>query len=77
LFATVGFIYNGARDDPSDAAWMDDARAHVRTLEDDDGLRPGLAVFQSWTPRPTHALPDSSPDALTSLIPFYLRARGR
>ncbi|HEY2529191.1 MAG TPA: hypothetical protein VGJ20_14795 [Xanthobacteraceae bacterium] len=72
LFGKIGMIYNGNPNDPSDAAWVQSARDHVLLIERDFGLHPDQAVFQSWHPHPTHTLPETSPDTLTSLVDFYV-----
>jgi hypothetical protein len=71
LLGETGIIYNGTPKDATDEAWMNDARGHLVLLEGTLGLHPRQVVFQSWNPNPTHAMPDSSPDALTSLVQFY------
>jgi hypothetical protein len=49
----------------------DAARNHVLLLERDYELHPDQAIFQSLQVNPTHAMPDSAQDALTSLVNFY------
>lgn len=71
LIGAIGIIYNGTPQDTDDETWVKDAKEHVRLLEDKDGLRPDQVIIQSWTPNPTHALPDSSPSTLTGLVNFY------
>lgn len=68
----IGIIYNGTPLDTTDQMWMQDARNHVLILERQFGSHPDQVIFQSWMPNPTHAMPESSPDALTSLVNFYL-----
>jgi hypothetical protein len=75
LLAGVGIIYNGSATDASDAAWVQSARNHVFLMEREYGLHPDQAVFQSWASYPTHALPETSPDTLTSLVDFYVGRR--
>lgn len=75
LIGKIGIIYNGAANDTSDEGWMNSARDHMRLMEGKYGLHPEQVIIQSWTPNPTHAMPDSSPGALTSLVNFYLSAR--
>jgi hypothetical protein len=72
LLGKIGIIYNGNPNDPSDAAWVRSVRDHVLLMERDLGLHPDQAVFQSWRPLPTHTLPETSPDTLTSLVDFYV-----
>jgi len=72
LLEKIGIIYNGNPNDPSDAAWVQAARDHVTIAERDFGLHPDQVVFQSWHVHPTHAMPETSPDTLTSLVNFYV-----
>jgi hypothetical protein len=43
----------------------------VLLLERDYELRPDQAIFQSLQINPTHSMPDSAQDTLTSLVNFY------
>jgi hypothetical protein len=71
LLGKIGIIYNGSRQDKSDESWMKAARDHLMLMEGQNKLRPEHIIFQSWTPNPTHAMPESDPNALTSLVDFY------
>lgn len=71
LVDKIGIIYDGTRDDPTDEAWVSDAEQHIRLLEDKDHLHPDQAVIFSWMEHPQHALPESSPGSLTSLVDHY------
>jgi hypothetical protein len=71
LLEKIGVIYNGSRADKSDAAWIKAARDHLLLMEGQHKLRPDHVIFQSWTTNPTHAMPESDPNALTSLVDFY------
>lgn len=73
----LGVIYNGSGADQSGAQWMADAERHVIEVEGELGIIPDQAVFASWNPYPTHALPETAPDAHTHLIDFYIRPRTR
>jgi hypothetical protein len=53
------------------AACTKAARNHVLLLERDCELRPDQAIFQSLQINPTHSMPDSAQDTLTSLVNFY------
>ena len=72
LLDKIGIIFNGTPLDTTDAAWMQDARNHVIELQNKYKLHPDQAIIQSWMPHPTHAMPDRNPDALTSLVNFYV-----
>jgi len=71
LIGQIGVIYNGSRQDSSDVTWVKAARDHLLLLEGKYRLRPDHVIFQSWTPNPTHAMPETAPDTLTSLVDFY------
>jgi hypothetical protein len=71
FIGSIGIIFNGNPTDGSDAAWMQSARAHMKLMEGDFALRPGQVIIQSWQTKPSHAMPESSPEALTSLVNFY------
>jgi hypothetical protein len=65
-------MYNGSPSQKSDQAWIRSAQGHILSVEVKDGLRPDQAIFQSWVPNPTHAMPDSPPDTRTGLVNFYV-----
>jgi hypothetical protein len=67
----IGVIYNGSADAKTDADWIAGAREHYRDYESLVGTVPRQAIFQSWLPRPTHLLPESSASAFTHLIIDY------
>lgn len=71
LLGKIGIIYDGNPGDTSDLQWVANAESHIKLLETHYGLRPDQAVIQSWHPHPTHAMPDSSSDSLTSIVSFY------
>ena len=75
LLGRIGIIHDGTPLDTTDLAWVQDAREHLLLLEEKHELRPDQNIFQSWMPHPTHALPESQPDTLTSLIDWYVRLR--
>jgi hypothetical protein len=72
LIGQVGVIFNGSPQDKTDADWVEDAERHIRLVEGQLHWRPDRAIFQSWTPRPTHALPETAPDTLTRLVDVYV-----
>lgn len=77
VLGQIGLIYNGSRQDKSDQAWTQAARDHLLLMEGQNRLRPDQVIFQSWTPNPTHAMPESDPNALTSLVDFYFSKQGK
>jgi hypothetical protein len=69
----IGIIHDGIPLDTTDVAWIDDAKKHVRELEQFQGLRPDQDLFQTWMPHPSLALPESDPTTLTSLVDWYVK----
>lgn len=66
-------IYNGSGQDKSDDEWVNHATQHAKDFE---GLvKPDSVAIQTWTPRPTHVLPDTDPRTLTGLVNQYAGAR--
>jgi hypothetical protein len=72
-----GMIYNGDGLDDGNAGWIAHAERNYTVLETEHGLVPDIAVFSSWNKYPTHALPETSPDTMTSLINRYRLPRTR
>jgi hypothetical protein len=71
----LGVIYNGNSGDASDTAWVANAEAHYRAVEDDPRIMPDQAVFMSWVSHPSHVYPDTDPGTYSYLLKEYLRAR--
>jgi hypothetical protein len=71
-----GVIYNAGFEE-ADRDWLRHAEEHFVDFELHGGRPPEHAVFQSWTPRPTHVLPETSPEAFTFVIDQYVRERTR
>jgi hypothetical protein len=71
LLRRLGIAYDGSVNERSDKAWTKAACNHVLLLERDYALHPDQAIFQSLQLNPTHAMPDSAQDTLTSLVNFY------
>jgi hypothetical protein len=68
-------IYNGNGQDKTDEAWIAHAAAHFKEFESGPWPKPAVAVFQYWTPNPTHVLPESNPLTATGLIDQYVQWR--
>jgi hypothetical protein len=68
-----GVIYNGTRQDATDAAWTADARSHYTVIETSLRLKPDIAFFSTWTQRPDHMLPESQDGTMTNLVLSYLQ----
>jgi len=69
-----GMIYNGLGR-KTDADWMQAAESHFTDYETKTGIVPDQVIFQTWEIRPTHALPETDPTALTHLIDAYFSKR--
>jgi hypothetical protein len=72
-----GMIYNGYWEDITNADWVRDTVTHFTRYETRTGVTPDHVVFQTWDKRPTHALPETSPAAMTYEIDSYFRQRTR
>jgi hypothetical protein len=66
-------IYNGSGQDKSDDEWVNHAAQHAKDFE--GVVKPDSVAIQSWTPRPTHVLPDTDPRTLTGLVNQYAGLR--
>jgi hypothetical protein len=67
-----GVIYDGHGRDPTDEAWIASAKEKIVVMEDQHHIIPDYVVFATWNPHPTHALPETDPTTLSSLIDWYL-----
>jgi hypothetical protein len=72
-----GMIYNGYWEDITDTDWVRDAITHFTNYETRAGVTPDHVIFQTWDMHPIHALPETSPAALTHDIDSYFRPRTR
>jgi hypothetical protein len=70
-----GMIYNGYWEDTADADWVRDAIAHFTKYETQTGVTPDHVAFEGWDHHPLHALPETSPAAMTFDIDSYFRQR--
>jgi hypothetical protein len=70
-----GMIYNGYWEDITDADWVRDAIAHFTKYETQTEVTPDHVVFQTWDHHPLHALPETSPVAMTYDVDSYFRQR--
>jgi hypothetical protein len=70
-----GVIYNGFWEDITDADWVRDTIRHFVRYEIHTGVTPDHVVFQTWDKHPTHALPETSPAAMTYEVDSYFRQR--
>jgi hypothetical protein len=65
----VGMIYNGNDAATSDQQWMEQAHAHIRDIAASN-IHVDQALFETWAKHPANALPETDPNALTSLIGY-------
>ena len=70
----LGVIYDGTPADPTGAAWVADAKAHVALIERKLGIVPAQAVFQTWMDMPTRMLPDTAENSLTGLVASFVKS---
>lgn len=68
----VGMIYNGNDAAATSVLWMQQARVHIEYVES-SGIHPEQVTFESWATQPTHALPETDPSALSSLVLYYFQ----
>ena len=66
-------IYNGDGNAGSDDIWIAQAVQRFKQYETSGLPKPDVAVFQCWTPNPTHVLPESDPYTMTGLIDQYIQ----
>jgi hypothetical protein len=66
-------IYNADVSARTDESWEESAESHTAEIETALAIRPDIAVFDSWTPNPSHPLPETTPGTLTNLALRYLR----
>jgi hypothetical protein len=65
-------IYNGNGTDQTDESWLADAKAHFAAFESTFPQLTDAVMIQSWDPHPLRILPETDPNALTSLINSYV-----
>ena len=68
-------IYNGTGRGTSDEEWIRSAVGNFQAYESDGRSPPDVAVFQYWTPLPSHVLPESDPQTTTWLVNRYIEWR--
>ena len=70
-----GMIYNGYWEDIADADWVRDAIGHFTKYETQTGVTPDHVAIEMWDHHPLHALPETSPAAMTYDVDSYFRQR--
>lgn len=70
---SLQMIYNGDGNAGSDENWTAQAVQRFQLYETSGLPKPDVAVFQCWTPNPTHVLPESDPHTMTGLIDQYIQ----
>jgi hypothetical protein len=71
----VGAVFDGDLNAPTDAAWVAQALERYRVISSNLNTRPDDAVFQTWSPRPTHMLPETDPGAWTYAVRYAVISR--
>jgi hypothetical protein len=71
----LGIIYNQSSEDLSNDHWLAAAQEHYEDMENNGGLVPDEAIFQSWSAMPNRLLPEDAPNTHTHLVLTYLRER--
>jgi hypothetical protein len=61
----VGVVFDGDLSAASDDAWVAQALERYRSITSNLNTKPDDVVFQTWSPRPTHMLPETDPGSLT------------
>ncbi|WP_426420229.1 hypothetical protein [Bradyrhizobium genosp. A] len=74
----LGMIMNGGGPPGahSDSDWVQQARAHIRVLEG-SGVHFDHALIETWDRYPSHTLPETDPNSLSSLIGIYRQTHHR
>lgn len=67
----VGIIYNGNAADKTDEDFLSATGERVKKLELTTGVQPDHVIFQSWSDKPDHALPEMEPYTFTGFINLY------
>jgi len=68
-------IYNGTGRGTSDEEWIESAVTNFQSYESEGRGPPDVAVFQYWTPHPSHVLPETDARTATWLVNRYLEWR--
>jgi hypothetical protein len=67
----IGIIYIGNSFDPDNQTWTAIAGERVKRYELQAGGQPDHIIFQSWTDKPDHVLPESAPYTYTWFVKSY------
>ena len=70
-----GILVTGDTDDTSDADWFRKAEERYVAYESEGRQAAEQMVFQSWMPRPSRILPETSPETHTHFLNDYFRDR--
>ncbi|MDP4218716.1 MAG: hypothetical protein Q8927_21175, partial [Bacteroidota bacterium] len=70
-----GITYNADENARTDKEWTQNAISHFTEIETALGIQPDDVIFETWTPLPSHMLPEDQPGAFMN-IPFqYIHKR--
>jgi len=70
----VGVVFDGDLNATSDGQWVAQALERYRLITGDPNTKPDDLVFQTWSPRPTHMLPETDPSAWTYAARYAVTA---
>jgi hypothetical protein len=71
----VGVVFDGDLNATSDNAWVAQSLERYRVVTSNSKTKPDDAVFQTWSPRPTHMLPETDPGAWTYAVRYAVTSR--
>jgi hypothetical protein len=57
---------------PTDEDWIATTQQRVREYASAIKIAPDQVIFTSWNPRPTHDLPETTPNTLAYLVNWYV-----
>jgi len=71
---SYGLIVDGGPHDATDRSWVEHAQHNLDEWNRLIPVPPGRLRFQSWHERPSHVLPETSPETMLSLINAWAAA---
>lgn len=70
----LGVIFDGDLKASSDEEWVSEALERYRSITGNPNINPDDLVFQTWSPRPTHMLPETDPGAWSYAVRYAVIA---
>jgi hypothetical protein len=71
----VGVVFNGDLNASSDSVWVAQALERYKIITGNENTKPDDIVFQTWSPMPTHMLPETDPGAWTYAVRYAVISR--